>query len=150
MFDPYHNGGARPDPYYLVNGDWEGGWEGLAPEVTVLNWNSQPERRRDSAAWFAGRGHRQILAGYYDRPPAAFQDRAWLRDLAGVPGIDGVMYTQWGSGYERLEAWAEHVWGDAPWVTATPSPGATATATAPAPTGTPAPRDVVYLPRALR
>jgi hypothetical protein len=44
------------------------------------------------------------------------------------------MYTQWGSGYANLEAWAEHVWGGAPWVTPTPPSGASATPGSPSAT----------------
>lgn len=135
MFDPEHNAAPRAEPYYLVNGDWAGSWEGLPPEVTVLNWNHQAGRRRRSAEHFAARGHRQILAGYYDRPAERFEDRAWLEELAGVPGISGVLYTQWGSGYEQLEAWARHVWGDATWTT--PEPAGTAAPVTATPIATP-------------
>lgn len=131
MFDPQHNAADSKEPYYLVNGSWAGSWEGLAPGVGVINWNSQADKRRASAAFFAGRGHRQILAGYYDQDPTRFGDRAWLADLRGLPGIEGVLYAQWGSGYDQLEAWARHVWGDAAWVAegATPSaaPGGSTT-----------------------
>jgi len=120
MFDPFHNAADSAAPYYLVNGNWAGSWEGLSPRMGVVNWNSQPDKRRDSAAFFAGRGHKQILAGYYDQQPGRFGDRAWLADLRGIPGIEGVLYAQWGSGYDNLEAWAQHVWGDAPWVLPTP------------------------------
>jgi len=131
MFDPHHNAADSPDPYYLVNGNWAGSWESVSPDVIVLNWNQQPRVRRDSAAFFAARGHGQVLAGYYDSSPGSFADRAWLADLEGLPGITGVMYTQWGSGYANLEAWATHAWGGAPRVTLTPTVagGATATAT---------------------
>jgi len=142
MFDPTHNAADSADPYYLVNGGWSGSWEGVPADVVILNWN-HGARRRESAAFFAGRGHRQVLAGYYDASPGGFSDRGWLRDLAGVPGIEGVMYTQWDSGYANLEAWAQHVWGDAPLVTPTagaigspsssppiPTPAATVTAVA--------------------
>ncbi len=37
MFDPNHNAVKQ---FYLVNGSLEGSWEGLPPEVTVMNWNS--------------------------------------------------------------------------------------------------------------
>ncbi|MCC7021077.1 MAG: carbohydrate binding domain-containing protein [Ardenticatenales bacterium] len=139
MFDPFHNAADTADPYYLVNGNWSGSWEGPAPDITVLNWNHGPKARA-SAAFFSSRGHRQILAGYYDTPPARFNDRQWLAALEGVPGIDGVMYTQWGSGYDRLAAWAEHVWGGAAWVS--PPPASTGTPASretpgPAPTLTP-------------
>ena len=118
MFDPTHNAAAGAEPYYLVNGRWAGGWEGVPPDVTILNWNHQAGKSRASAAFFAGRGHRQILAGYYDAAPEDFSDRDWLRELEGLPGIEGVMYTQWTTGYDNLEAWARHVWGDTPWITA--------------------------------
>ena len=29
MFDPHHNAADTDDPYYLVNGNWSGSWEGL-------------------------------------------------------------------------------------------------------------------------
>jgi hypothetical protein len=121
MFDPYHNAAVRTDPYYLVNGDWSGSWAGVPADVTIVNWNSNPDLRRQSAAFFAARGNRQILAGYYDAAPGSFRDRQWLADLEGLPGIDGVMYTQWSTGYDMLEAWAEHVWGGAEWTAAGPA-----------------------------
>jgi hypothetical protein len=139
MFDPLHNAADSKDPYYLVNGNWSGSWAGVPADVTILNWNSQPDKRRASAAFFAGRGHSQILAGYYDAPVGAFRDRPWLADLAGLPGIEGVMYTQWGSGYGNLEAWAKYIWGDAPWVTPTPGSGPTVTSRPNQDTTTPPP-----------
>ena len=158
MFDPHHNAAERDEPYYLVNGDWSGSWAGLEPEIGVVNWN-RGAARRDSAAFFAERGHRQILAGYYDAAPGRFTDRAWLADLSGLWGIDGVMYTQWGSGFDGIEAWAEHVWGDAAWApvtptpgVGTPAPGVTPTSAArPTPAATaPTPLGRVLLPQLLR
>jgi hypothetical protein len=143
MFDPFHNAEDRATPYYLVNGNWSGSWNGVPADVTILNWNSQPAKRRDSARFFADRGHPQILAGYYDASPSQFRDRAWLEDLAGLPGITGVMYTQWGSGYANLESWAEHVWGGMPWVTPTP---AAAPSTTPEMPATPQPTTTRRLP----
>jgi len=61
MFDPHHNAVGG---YYLVNGTLEGSWKGLAPSVIVANWNGG--KARESLHWFAGRGHPQIIAGYYD------------------------------------------------------------------------------------
>jgi hypothetical protein len=119
MFDPFHNAADSAEPYYLVHGNWSASWQGVPPDVTIINWNHGAQRRQ-SAEFFSQRGHRQILAGYYDTPPERFYDRDWLRELEGLVGIEGVMYTQWGSGYGNLEAWARHVWGDAPWVTITP------------------------------
>lgn len=100
MFDPHHN--ARPN-YYLVNGDLTGSWEGLAKDVILVNWNSG--KAAASLKFFADRGHRQLIAGYYDGPLA--NTRQWLDKTKGVPGILGVMYTTWNSNYSQLEAFAK-------------------------------------------
>lgn len=105
MFDPFHNA-RQTGWYYLVKGDgpWFGSWEGLDRDVIVVNWNSGKEHRLDSLKHFAGRGHRQILAGYYDGPVDAI--RGWLDDAEEVPGVVGVMYTTWQRGYDDLEAFS--------------------------------------------
>jgi hypothetical protein len=100
MFDPNHN--AVPGPYYLVRGSYEGAWEGLSPEVTLLQWNAG--RKDRSLAFFAERGHPQIIAGYYDGP--VDEVRGWLEAAGRVRGVTGVMYTTWRSNYADLEAFA--------------------------------------------
>ncbi len=107
MFDPYHNAGR--EPYYLVNGSWKGSWEGLDKDVIIVNWYSKPSP--DNNKWFADRGHRQILAGYYDTSPADFYTPQWLEKTKDIAGILGVMYTPWSTGYDNIEAWAQAVWG---------------------------------------
>ncbi len=99
MFDPAQN--AVKD-YYLVNGDLAGSWEGLDSSVVIVNWNAP--HARESLRFFAGRGHRQILAGYYDGRPEEM--RGWLTAARGVPGVIGVMYTTWRERYDDLEAFA--------------------------------------------
>jgi hypothetical protein len=101
MFDPFHN--AVKGPYYLVNGDLRGSWEGLDPSVVVMNWNFG--KRADSLKYFADRGHRQILAGYYDHKPEQIRD--WLAAARGVKGVVGVMYTTWRNDYSKVERFAE-------------------------------------------
>ncbi len=103
MFDPNHNA-RKSGQYYLVrgNGPWYGAWEGLPPEVTVMNWQMDPRTRRDTLVHFAGRGHHQILAGYYDGDPR--QITGWLQDAAGLSGLDGVMYTTWRNQYQHTAA----------------------------------------------
>lgn len=64
MFDPFHNAVGS---YYLVNGSLANSWDGLPRDVTVVNWNY--DQRAQSLPFFSARGHRQILAGYYDGPP---------------------------------------------------------------------------------
>jgi len=102
MFDPNHN---AHDHYYLVKGNLAGSWEGLDPSVVIANWNSdKPDK---SLAWFANRGHHQLLAGYYDSPPERILP--WLQSARGVNNIDAVMYTTWENNYADLERFAEIV-----------------------------------------
>ena len=113
MFDPYHNAG-KTGRYYLVKGDgpWFGSWEGLDKNVVIVNWNSAPDKRVASLKHFAGLGHQQILAGYYDGPIAAI--RGWLDDGRDVPGVVGAMYTTWQHRYDDLEAFARQLQGRQP------------------------------------
>jgi hypothetical protein len=99
MFDPNHNAQKN---YYLVRGDLAGAWEGLDKEIIVLPWHF--EKRNQSLRWFAGRGHRQVIAGYYDHEPENV--RQWLSAAEGVNGIVGVMYTTWQGKYTDLERFA--------------------------------------------
>lgn len=100
MFDPYHN--AVKGPYFLVNGPWSGSWEGLDSRVVVLNWNYG--KRDESLKFFADRGNRQVIAGFYDGPLSDWQN--WLNSAAKVKGIVGYMYTTWAGNYQHLEEFA--------------------------------------------
>ena len=100
MFDPTHN--AVEGPYYLVNGSLKGSWEGLPRRVTIANWNSG--KAAESLAFFADRGHKQILAGYYDVDDLSDFTR-WNKAAGGVRGVDGFMYTTWERKYQLLEAY---------------------------------------------
>jgi hypothetical protein len=104
MFDPHHN--AR-DRYYLVNGPLTNSWEGLRKEVIIMNWNG--DKAAESLGFFAKRGHRQVIACYYDAPVSRSRD--WLRRAkdAKVQGLLGVMYTTWRNNYDDLEAFAKMV-----------------------------------------
>lgn len=104
MFDPHHN--AR-DKYYLVRGDLSGSWEGLPPDVTIINWNQGQATK--SLPFFGQRGHKQILAGYYDHSPDAIRD--WLTSAKPGDHVNGVMYTTWRSNFNDLEAFARAAWG---------------------------------------
>ncbi|MBK9137483.1 MAG: hypothetical protein IPM17_01765 [Verrucomicrobia bacterium] len=102
MFDPHHNAVAN---YYLVRGDLTGAWEGLDPSVVIVPWYF--EKRAESLQWFAGRGHRQMIAGYYDAAPERV--REWLSAAQAVDGVEGVMYTTWENRYDDLERFATAV-----------------------------------------
>jgi hypothetical protein len=108
MFDPQHN--ARDD-YYLVNGSLRGSWEGLDPGIGIVNWHGGLAGR--NCAFFADRGLRQILSGYYDSDEDGSAIAAWLANTAGVPGIVGAMYTTWEDRYEAMVPWAARAWGAA-------------------------------------
>ena len=105
MFDPRHN--AHKD-YYLVRGDLTGSWAGLDKDVVIVNWNF--DKRNESLKWFAERGHRQLVAGYYDDGPDRI--RAWLDSAKGVNGVFGVMYTTWQNKYDDLEQFSARSTGN--------------------------------------
>lgn len=106
MFDPHHN--ARK-LYYLANGSLEGSWEGLPSDVLIVNWNSTA--REQSLRWFASRGHRQIIAAYYDHDLG--EVRKWQDAARSLGGVEGLMYTTWNRSYVDLEAFARLAWGEA-------------------------------------
>jgi hypothetical protein len=107
MFDPQHN--AVKD-YYLVHGSLVGSWEGLNPTVGIANWNFG--HRDESLKFFADRGHRQLIAGYYDNPLDDLTK--WLDSAVKSGGVDAVMYTTWQDNYNDIERFAEivkrHAW----------------------------------------
>jgi hypothetical protein len=96
MFDPHHN---AVDSYYLVNGSWKDSWEGLPKDVVIANWNGR--NAAESLKFFAGRGHPQVIAGYYDKDLSNF--KKWDAAAAGVPGVVGFMYTTWQHKFTHLE-----------------------------------------------
>jgi hypothetical protein len=101
MFDPHHN--AR-DNYYLENGSLKGSWEGLPKDVVIANWNGR--KAADSLKFFADRGHRQVIAGYYDAPGLTGFTK-WDEAAKGVPGVSGFMYTTWKRQFGQLEAYGK-------------------------------------------
>jgi hypothetical protein len=109
MFDPHHN--AVPGPYYLVNGPWTNSWEGLDKDVVIMNWNHG--EREKSLKFFADRGHKQVIATYYDDPSLESTKR-WLATAKGHPSVEGFMYTTWTNNYDHIETFAEAVTGAPP------------------------------------
>jgi hypothetical protein len=101
MFDPHHN---AVDSYYLVNGTLAGSWEGLPRSVSIANWNSG--KMRESLEFFAGRGHRQVIAGFYDTPDLS-GFTGWDRAARGIKGVDGFLYTTWQGSYGLLDRYGE-------------------------------------------
>ncbi|MBV8829847.1 MAG: hypothetical protein JO108_11540 [Acidobacteriaceae bacterium] len=127
MFDPNHNAVKN---YYFVEGDLAGSWKGLRPDMTIMNWNL--EKLHKSLEWFAGLDRdqpvalKQIIAGYYDTGDGAGAARQELEQAAGIPGIQGLMYTTWNDDYSQLENFANAV--KAGWPAYERSPKRTGTA----------------------
>ena len=101
MFDPHHN---AHDDFYLVRGTLEGSWEGLPDDLVIVNWNAW--KPRESLSFFAGRGHRQILAGYYDGGHLPIADWLAAAESLGGANVVGAMYTTWCGDFSELEAFA--------------------------------------------
>lgn len=102
MFDPHHN---ACDEYYLVGSSLEGSWEGLDKNVRVANWNAG--HRVESLGFFASRGHKQIIAAYYDRADWQRDLVAWLDAARKAGGVEGIIYTTWGNNYRDMEAFSK-------------------------------------------
>jgi len=113
MFDPYHNA-KKTGRYYLVKGDgpWYGSWEGLPKEVIMMTWHNFNPGRLESLKFFADRGHKQILAAYYDDDPANI--RPYLADCAKVQGVVGAIYATWQRRYADLEKFAAEIGSPTP------------------------------------
>ena len=105
MFCPGHN--ARPFAqsgyYYLVNGNWDGSWEGLPKDVVIMNWYSPNEK---NLKFFADRGHHQIMCAFADKADtAAIKKRidGWFNSSKGLPNIDGWMYVTYANDWTKMK-----------------------------------------------
>lgn len=54
--------------------------------------------------WFADRGNRQMLCGYYDSPAVESNISRWLSASQGIPGVVGMMYTTWTNNFKDMPA----------------------------------------------
>jgi hypothetical protein len=106
MFDPMHN---AVDQYYAVNGTLKGSWEGLDKDVGIVNWHGGLMGK--NCQFFADRGLRQILSGYYDGDEDGSGIAKWVEATKDIPGVVGAMYTTWEDKYGAMDAWAEKAWG---------------------------------------
>ena len=106
MFDPFHNAKKDAPSFYLAKGKgpWAGSWEGLAGDVGVATWL---HNNLDSLKFFSGRGHQQVLAGFYDSDPKRIVE--WLETSKQVKDVVGVIYTTWCGDYSKLDEFIGHV-----------------------------------------
>ena len=77
--------------------------------MVVFNWNLGS--LTDSMGWFEDRGHRQIIAGYYDSGDGAASAEAEQSQAQGFSSLTGAMYTTWNDDYSQLESYAQ-AWRD--------------------------------------
>ena len=120
MFTPFHNAYPfeKKGYYYLVNGNWDGAWEGVPKDVIIMNWYS-PDAK--GVNFFAERGQPQVLCGYYDVKDTAGMKKNianWMTVSAGAPQILGFMYTTWSRNYGNMKEYFQlvdtyHQWGKA-------------------------------------
>jgi len=106
MYDPMVNG---VDDYYFCNGPMTGAWKGLEPRIGIINWAG--ELLGANSPFFADRGHKQILSGYYDGDEDGTTITQWIDKTKGVPGVVGAMYTTWQDKYDAMDVWAKKAWG---------------------------------------
>jgi hypothetical protein len=97
MFDPYHNAG--PGSYYHVRQGFSGAWEGIDRDVLIMNWNDSMK----SYDFWARRGNRQVICGYYDGELGERKEAALARQARQRPGVVGYMYTTWEANYSGLK-----------------------------------------------
>jgi len=102
MFDEFHNARDRQGkPYYLVNGDWYGSWEGLPKEMRIVKWGGA---RPEGIRFFTDRGNEVLFSG----GDARAVDR-YLTAAEGAPGILGFMFTNWQKDYSGMEAYSKAI-----------------------------------------
>jgi hypothetical protein len=110
MVDPLAN---AVDGYFLCNGTMRGSWEGVHPDVGIINWYGP--LLGANCQFFADRGLRQILSangGEGDTDGSVIED--WRKRTRHIPGIAGVMCTTWTDNYDALETWAARAFADLP------------------------------------
>jgi hypothetical protein len=75
-----------------------------------MNWNLS--NLTNSLTWFSGKNaaqsvpYRQIVAGYYDSGNGTSSAQTELSQAAGIPGIQGLMYTTWNPDYSQMQNFA--------------------------------------------
>ncbi len=110
MVDPMAN---AVDGYFLCNGTMRGSWEGLDPDMGIINWYSP--LLGANCGFFADRGLRQILSdngGEGDMDGSVIEE--WKKRTRHISGIAGVMYTTWHDNYDAMETWAAKAFADVP------------------------------------
>ncbi len=106
MLDPNHNG--RKNPYYLVNGDFDGSWNHIPKDMIIAVWGQKV--RSASFEHFSGLGFRTLGAAYYDTDNLD-DVPAWIEVMQRTKGSTGMMYTTWLDKYKLLPEFARLLGG---------------------------------------
>jgi hypothetical protein len=69
-----------------------------------MNWNHG--ERDKSLKFFADRGHKQVIATYYDDTDLS-QTKDWLATAQTDTSVVGYMYTTWRGDYSKMETFAK-------------------------------------------
>jgi hypothetical protein len=103
IFDPHHN--ARRKNYYYVPGErsYDNSWERVPKGVVMGNWTRKTTKSQE---FWAERGNRQILCGYYGNPNNIDE---WMLKTADLEGIIGAMFCNYGGKWSDLKPFAENV-----------------------------------------
>lgn len=91
LLDPFHNAHTEDTGYYQVNGWWADSWIDLDRKIIIMNWNYTASRVGKSTRFFASRGNRQIIAGYYDGSASSLS--TWMSRINNKSNIQGFMYS---------------------------------------------------------
>lgn len=76
-------------------------------EVIIANWNSG--KAAASLKFFADRGQKQILSGFYDSKDLQRGFGRWNDAARDVPGVSGFMYTTWQHQFGMLEEYGKAI-----------------------------------------
>ena len=90
----------------IATGDADGSREGLDKDVIVATWNFRAIE--SSLKWFASRGHRQVMAAYFDHDISEIGE--WVKAAASLPGVSGAVYMTWRQDYSPLGRFADLMW----------------------------------------
>lgn len=101
MLDPHHN---AHDNYYLVKGSFAGSWKHVPRDLRMAIWGGKP--REKSLQFFADEKFQSLVACYYDADNLN-EVKEWLRLSAGMPTVQGFMYTPWQKKYQLLGDFGE-------------------------------------------
>jgi hypothetical protein len=101
MLDPNHNARAN---YYLVEGDYTGGWRHVPKDIIPTIWSREP--REKSLQFFAAEGFTTLIGCYYDAPDLKDVER-WIGVTRAMADVRGLMYTPWEKKYELLPAFGD-------------------------------------------